>query len=124
MDSNIQLPSSVTLHKMKKVEQPSSNSQTSNSTPTTPSEDLSDSSLHSENAHILEKKRIPEINLSYEELVSVKTKDLNQILKDVPKERCAEIKSIRRTLKNRGYAAGSRVRSLAEKEELKGDRAN
>eukprot|EP00096_Caligus_rogercresseyi_P002464 TRINITY_DN1459_c0_g1_i1.p1 TRINITY_DN1459_c0_g1~~TRINITY_DN1459_c0_g1_i1.p1 ORF type:complete len:208 (+),score=90.40 TRINITY_DN1459_c0_g1_i1:111-734(+) len=128
---SIRLPPNVTIQKIElrgggeSSQRPPSEVSDVSSTSYTESESngkdfCSDSSLLSscEDSALLSKKVIPDISLTYQELVSIKTKDLNRILKDVPKERSLKIKSIRRTLKNRGYAASSRVKSLAEKEEV------
>jgi len=50
------------------------------------------------------------------ELCIIKTKDLNNLLKskNIPKNRAAEIKERRRTLKNRGYASSSRDKKTLE----------
>ncbi|CAB4054524.1 MAFB [Lepeophtheirus salmonis] len=61
---------------------------------------------------------IPEIGITDEQLITIKTKQLNRLLKGVSKERQREIKYERRTLKNRGYADSSRKKRLLEKEFL------
>ncbi|XP_040583209.1 uncharacterized protein [Lepeophtheirus salmonis] len=80
--------------------------------------DGSQLSLDEDSGSNLRKKIIPDINLTYERLVSISTRELNILLKDLSKKRRMEIKNTRRTLKNRGYAADSRTRSLIEKEKI------
>lgn len=57
-----------------------------------------------------------DIGLSDQDLVTMGVKDLNRCLKrkNISKERQSQIKEERRTLKNRGYAAGSREKKDAE----------
>ncbi|XP_040573529.1 uncharacterized protein [Lepeophtheirus salmonis] len=71
-----------------------------------------------EDSSNLRKKIIPDINLTYERLISINMRELNILLKDLSKKRRMEIKNIRRTLKNRGYAADSRTRRLIENDEI------
>ncbi|CAB4054526.1 unnamed protein product [Lepeophtheirus salmonis] len=63
-------------------------------------------------------KVIDEIGLTDKDLIRIKTKDLNQLLKGVSKNRQKEIKSERRTYKNRIYADNCRKKRLHEKEQL------
>merc|ERR1719438_537586 len=62
------------------------------------------------------------IGLTNTDLVVIKTKDLNNKLKqttDLRREDKEKIKKKRRTLKNRGYAAGSRYKRNDEEKTLK-----
>ena len=73
---------------------------------------------------------IEDLEMFDRDLVLLPTKDLNQLMKrkNIPKERRDQIKQRRRTLKNRGYAAGCRGRMFDEEEDLleriSGDRFN
>ena len=60
-----------------------------------------------------------------QQLVLISTKELNKLMKrlKLSKERRTEIKAERRTLKNRGYAANSRVKKENEEKTLE-DRSN
>jgi len=61
------------------------------------------------------------IGLEDSQLARVKAKELNKILKekpDLPADSKKKIKEVRRTLKNRGYARGSRHKKLEEERKL------
>merc|ERR1712172_297911 len=61
------------------------------------------------------------IGLEDSQLARVKAKELNKILKekpDLPADSKKKIKEVRRTLKNRGYARGSRHKKLEEEKKL------
>jgi len=62
----------------------------------------------------------PDVGLSDEALITMETKDLNEILKknNISKQRSQEIKRERRTLKNRGYASNCRVKREEEQDAL------
>merc|ERR1712227_854480 len=65
------------------------------------------------------------IGLTNTDLVVIKTKDLNNKLKqttDLRREDKEKIKKKRRTLKNRGYAAGSRYKRNDEEKTLKNEK--
>jgi bZIP Maf transcription factor len=58
--------------------------------------------------------------LTDEELVTIQTAKLNKLIKEkgVPPEEAVWLKTKRRTLKNRGYAATCRVKNIVREREL------
>lgn len=60
--------------------------------------------------------------ISDDELVALTVKELNKMLKGLPKDEMIKLKQRRRTLKNRGYAANCREKRLTQKEILEGEK--
>lgn len=56
--------------------------------------------------------------ISDDELVAMTVKELNKLLKGLPRDETIKLKQRRRTLKNRGYAANCREKRMSQKEEL------
>lgn len=57
-----------------------------------------------------------------EELVHMTVRELNRRLRNFPHSEVVRLKQLRRTLKNRGYAAHCREKRLTQKEELELER--
>jgi hypothetical protein len=57
-----------------------------------------------------------------DELVAMTVKELNKLLKGLPKDEMIKLKQRRRTLKNRGYAANCREKRMTQKEILEGEK--
>jgi len=76
---------------------------------------------NTENGHGFE--LLKEIQISTEELCVIETKELNKLLKkfNISKQKATDIKQLRRTLKNRGYASTCRDKRMQEEEDLKGE---
>ena len=64
----------------------------------------------------------PAVPISDDELVALTVKELNKMLKGLPKDEMIKLKQRRRTLKNRGYAANCREKRLTQKEILEGEK--
>jgi transcription factor MAFF/G/K len=59
---------------------------------------------------------------SHDDLVSLSVRELNRRLRGVSSDEVKRLKQLRRTLKNRGYAANCREKRLTLKEQLEQDR--
>jgi len=66
---------------------------------------------------------LDDIKIGHAQLCIIETKELNKILKNenISKERSTQIKQLRRTLKNRGYASTCRDKRMHEEDELRKD---
>lgn len=64
----------------------------------------------------------PNFSISDHDLVMLTVRELNRMLRGLPRDEVLKLKQRRRTLKNRGYAANCRERRLTQKEELEQER--
>lgn len=64
----------------------------------------------------------PSPPINDDELVAMTVKELNKLLKGLPKDEMIKLKQRRRTLKNRGYAANCREKRMTQKEILEGEK--
>lgn len=60
--------------------------------------------------------------ISNNDLVTLSTRDLNRRLRGLPENEVRKLKQLRRTLKNRGYAANCREKRMTLKEQLEMER--
>jgi len=85
---------------------------------TGPSSDMTSDSYFEDGMEFLD-----DIKIDHAQLCIIETKELNKLLKNenVSKDRCTQIKQLRRTLKNRGYASTCRDKRMHEEDELRRD---
>ena len=69
------------------------------------------------------KARMPsQTKINNDDLVMLSVRELNRRLRGCPSEEVRHLKQLRRTLKNRGYAANCREKRLSLKEQLEEER--
>lgn len=73
----------------------------------------------------LAKKRsttVGRMKISHDDLVTLSVRELNRQLRGISNDEVKRLKQLRRTLKNRGYAANCREKRLTLKEQLEQER--